>query len=389
MGDLTGKRIDQTFDGLIKTNDEGPINAISFKGLQDGVGNNLPVQVSTIGVNFTGTVTGDNNTTYQIDAVGDGNNIVLEFLASDLTQQDITLIPGTDITFGLSNPNEITINSTGGGGGATYTINAVQSGLNVNLQLLADAVVVDTITLQAGGNVQLNQQGQAVVFSSTDTNTTYDFGAVGAAGNINFALSGSDTSNDVVTMQAGTNITLTDNGSNTFTIAASGGGGGAAGLINGTGPGSLKQADTLTPSSPANAAGDQAIALGNGAKALQPQGIAIGDGAESYDIGAIAIGQYAEASGTYSSAWGRTSAARAEGSVAFGQQAIVQNTEAGAVAMGRGILAVYPDTTHVRELMVVAPSGGTGGNGVILLSPNGTAYKITVDNAGGIISTLV
>lgn len=56
-----------------------------------------------------------------------------------------------------------------------------------------------------------------------DTNTTYDLGAAGAAGNINFALSGSDGSNDVVTMQAGTNITLTDNGSNTFTIDAAGG----------------------------------------------------------------------------------------------------------------------------------------------------------------------
>ena len=388
MGDLTGKRIDQTFDGLIKTNDEGPINAISFKGLQDGVGNNLPVQVSTIGVNFTGTVTGDNNTTYQVDATGDGNNIVLEFLASDLTQQDITLIPGTDITFGLLNPNEITINATGGGGGgATYTVNVIQNGLNVDLQLLADAVVVDTITLQAGGNVQLNQQGQAVVFSSTDTNTTYDFGAVGAAGNINMALTGSNASNDVVTVQAGTNITLTDNGSNTFTIDASGGGG-AAGLVNGTGPDSLKQADTLT-ASPATASGDQAVALGNGARATAPQTIALGDGAEATNIGGAAVGQYAEASGVYSSAWGRTSAARAEGSVAFGQQAVVQATEAGAVAMGRSVQAVYSETTHVRELMVVAPSGGTGGNGVILLSPNGTAYKITVDNAGTIISTLV
>jgi len=379
MGDLTGKRIDQTFDGLLKTNDEQPIDG-TLKGLQDGVGNNLPVQVSTSAINFTGTVTGDNNTTYQIDAVGDGNNVVLEFLASDLTQQDITLIPGTNITFGLLNTNEITINSTGGGGGATYTINAVQNGLNVDLQLLADAVVVDTITLQAGGNVQLNQQGQAVVFSSTDTNTTYDFGAVGAAGNINMALTGSNASNDVVTVQAGTNITLTDNGSNTFTIDASGGGG-AAGLINGVGTDSLKNADTLT-TSPANADGSQAIALGNGARATQPQTIALGDGAEATNVGAACVGQYATASGIYSSAWGRTANASQEGAVAFGQQA--QALHPGGVAMGRQVETVYADTTHVRELMVTDI-----GNGVILLSPNGTAYRLTVDNAGTIISTVV
>ena len=118
MGDLTNKQISQTYDALIQTGTDGPIDGV-LRPLQDGLGNNLPVEVSTTGVNFTGSVTGDNN-------------------------------------------------------------------------------------------------------------TTYDFGAAGAAGNINFALSGSDATNDVVIMQAGTNITLTDNGSNTFTIDAAGGGGGAS-----------------------------------------------------------------------------------------------------------------------------------------------------------------
>ena len=120
MANLQNLQISQTYDGLIKTNDENPVDA-NLKGLQDGAGNNLPIQVSTTGVNFTGTVTGDNN-------------------------------------------------------------------------------------------------------------TTYDFGAAGAAGNINIALTGSDATNDVVVMQAGTNITLTDNGSNTFTIDAAGGGGGGSQL---------------------------------------------------------------------------------------------------------------------------------------------------------------
>jgi hypothetical protein len=60
--------------------------------------------------------------------------------------------------------------------------------------------------------------------SLLDTDTNYDLGAVGVAGNVNIALSGSDGSNDVVEIQAGTNITLTDNGSNSFTIDAAGGG---------------------------------------------------------------------------------------------------------------------------------------------------------------------
>ena len=121
MGDLTNKQISQTYDALIQTGTDNPIDG-TLRPLQDGLGNELPIEVSTTGVNFTGTVTG---------------------------------IPAS-------------------------------------------------------------------------TDTTYDFGAAGAAGNINFALSGSDASNDVVTMQAGTNITLTDNGSNNFTIDAAGGGGGGA-----------------------------------------------------------------------------------------------------------------------------------------------------------------
>ena len=146
MGDLTNKQISNTYDGLIKTNDEQPIDG-TLKTLQDGVGNNLPMQVSTTGVNFTGTVTG----------------------------------------------------------------------------------------IPAG------------------TDTTYDFGAAGAAGNINFALTGSDATNDVVTMQAGTNITIKDNGSNNFTIDAAGGGGGggdvAYGCYGGSGMKGVLYRNTSTTSS--------------------------------------------------------------------------------------------------------------------------------------------
>jgi len=53
MASLTGQQIDQTYEGLIKTNDEQPVTA-TLKGLEDGVGNALPVQVSTGGINFTG-----------------------------------------------------------------------------------------------------------------------------------------------------------------------------------------------------------------------------------------------------------------------------------------------------------------------------------------------
>lgn len=385
MGDLTGKRIDLTYDGLIKTNDEQPIDG-TLKALQDGVGNNLPVQVSTTGVNFTGNVTGDNDTTYDLNTTQDGVNVVLELQPDTGSSIDVNLIPGSGITLTTASNRNVEIAATGGGGGVTYdlTVEGVSGTGNVKWVLTGSDGTIDNVIAVAGDNITLSNNAPGQVTLSAN-NTTYDYGAAGAAGNINFALSGSDASNDVVTMQAGTNITLTDNGSNTFTIDAAGGGG-AAGLVNGTALDSLKQADALT-TSPAAAEGPQSIALGNGARAIQPATVAIGDGAESTGIGAAALGQYATASGIYSSAWGRTANAAADGAVAFGQQA--QAVHPGAVGMGRQVETLFPDTTHVRELMVVAPDGGIGGNGVILLSPNGTAYKLTVDDAGNIVTNPV
>lgn len=53
MGSLTGNRIDLTYEGLIKTNDEQPIDG-TLKSLQDGVGNNLAASVSTEGMQWNG-----------------------------------------------------------------------------------------------------------------------------------------------------------------------------------------------------------------------------------------------------------------------------------------------------------------------------------------------
>ena len=54
MGDLSNKLIRQTFDSLIKTSDEDPIG-VTPKRLQDGVGNDLPVEVSLSGMVYYGT----------------------------------------------------------------------------------------------------------------------------------------------------------------------------------------------------------------------------------------------------------------------------------------------------------------------------------------------
>ena len=268
-----------------------------------------------------------------------------------------------------------------------------------------------TLTDGTGGTLPLSlsqvetkfTSGSLVDFTGTtvtglpaDINTTYTIDSVQDGLNADIKLVDQLGNSTKVTLVAGDNVTLTNSG-NDLTIDAAGGGG-AAGLVSGTGTDAMISSSTLTTTAAqssatggialgngAQANGNLGVALGNGAQASGDESLAIGDQTQATQIGSVAIGQYAEASGTYSSAWGRTSYARAEGSVAFGQQAGVLATEPGGVSMGRGVVAVNSDTTHVRALYIVAPSGGTGGNGITMLSPNGTAYTLTVSNAGALV----
>ena len=54
MSTLGDKNINDTYDGLIKTSDEGAIGSVP-KRLQDGTGQNLPVDVTTSGMRYYGT----------------------------------------------------------------------------------------------------------------------------------------------------------------------------------------------------------------------------------------------------------------------------------------------------------------------------------------------
>ena len=349
MATLTGNPIKDSYDGLIKTTDNAALSGTA-KAITDGLGGATNLQMSTTSTNFvSGTV--------------------------DFTGATVTGLPDVD---------------------TTYSISSVQDGANSDIKLEDQLGNSTKVTLVAGDNVTLTNTGNDVTIDAPDTNTTYDLAAVANGANINLNLTGSDATTDTVSIVAGTNITLSE-AAGVVTIDAAGGGG-AAGLVSGTGTDAMISSSTLTTTAAqssatggialgngAQANGNLGVALGNGAQASGDESLAIGDQTQATQIGSVAIGQYAEASGTYSSAWGRTSYARAEGSVAFGQQAGVLATEPGGVSMGRGVVAVNSDTTHVRALYIVAPNGGTGGNGITMLSPNGTAYTLTVSNAGALV----
>ena len=146
-----------------------------------------------------------------------------------------------------------------------------------------------------------------------------------------------------------------------------------AGLVEGTGTDSLQNAVGTA----STASGAASIALGKGSTASNSQSMAYGEEALASGISSAAFGQYAEATNSYAIAFGRTSGASGDGAVAFGQQ--TSAAQDGAVAMGRQVTSDTADTTHVRALKIVAPDGAAlGGNGITLLSPDGTAGVVTL-----------
>lgn len=314
MGDLTNKQIDLSYDGLIKTNDEDPING-TLKTLQDGVGNDLPMQVSTSEVNFTGTVTGDNNTTYGI---------------------------------------------------TTSTVDQWTAGINLN----GSDASTDQIQLTAGTGIDISEANDIITVDAQPY--TMDLSASVDDAEISLIKNGNITV-DAFKIIAGNNITLDVNGlADTVTINSAAGG--TPGLIQGQVAESIESNLTTDP---AVATETYSIAIGSGAESQRAHSISIGRQALTTDyfgvaIGsgnvafreAVAIGYNADATSIYSTAIGSGARGTAEA----------------AVALGRGVEANRANTTSVN-LLEVQEAGGS----IIMYSPNGTAWNITVDDAGNLI----
>ncbi len=228
MGSLTGKQIDQTYDGLIKTHDEQAISATP-NFLQDGLGNSLPFEVGTSDTNFFGNVSFDNATVTGITTTDTTYTLGVDESVPDgiITLQASDGSPRQDVVF-QANGN-ISMNTAVGGNTLDvtvepYTIELAQDGANVDIELNSN-FGSSQVTLEAGTNITLTNTGNNVLIDATggtDTNTTYDFTASQVNNNSKLALIGSDATIDAVTLVAGTNITLTTVGTD-VTIDAAGG----------------------------------------------------------------------------------------------------------------------------------------------------------------------
>lgn len=154
---------------------------------------------------------------------------------------------GIEIQVGVSGGTETTIGagfmSTGGLGADTLTATNINAGATGTLTasgniILGDATADTTIinsTLSILSVVKdstdtLGTVGQVLAANAASellwgdqADTTYSISSQQAASDVEISLTGSDVTETEVTLVAGNSITLTDNGSNGITIAATGG----------------------------------------------------------------------------------------------------------------------------------------------------------------------
>lgn len=203
------------------------------------------------------------NTTYNLTGqVSNTTDFAIGLNGSDGTLDKVNLVAGTNITLTDTGSNGVVIDAAGGGGGGItgggttnymtmWTGNTsigdapmkmIQSIVTgVNILTLGDDTDLDRVTFEAtaefqGGvrdrNGQLGTAGQVlksnvsgdVSWANLAAPITYTtVGGSTSASNYVLQLIGSDSTTDDITLEAGTNITLTDNGNSTVTISASGG----------------------------------------------------------------------------------------------------------------------------------------------------------------------
>lgn len=205
---------------------------------------------ATITVNQQGQITsaGSNtvsDTTYDLSSVQSGSNSNLTLIGSDGTTDTVQIIAGTNITI-TDSGSALTIDAAGASGmtsflaagdtGVNQTITngntlTIEGGTGMETAAAAGDKVIVTLSDTAvtpgnylNANIIVNQQGQITsVASGNNATATYTSAQNGLNVDMTYAQI-NPTNNDIVKLVAGSNITLTDNGSNEITIASTGGG---------------------------------------------------------------------------------------------------------------------------------------------------------------------
>ena len=176
-------------------------------------GSNIDFSLSGDNLTIDAVIPADNNTTYDLLGAGTAD---IRLTGSDGSTDDITL-QGSGATSVTRSGNTFTFSSTDTDTNTTYGL--AGSGTS-SFRLTGSDGTTNTINLSGSGGTTLSRSGNTITINSAqnDSNTTYDFSAIGSD-DPSLRLSGSDGSNDDVKLSGSGSVTVSRSGS---TVSISG-----------------------------------------------------------------------------------------------------------------------------------------------------------------------
>ena len=160
----------------------------------------------------------DAGKTYTLEGVDSGSNAILR-LSDGSVNDDVTITAGTGITIDPVAAGGFTI-SANSSAGKTYTLEGVDSGANAILRL-GDGTTNDDVTITAGTGITIDPvaAGGFTIAANSSAGKTYTLEGVDSGANAILRLSDGSV-NDDITITAGSNITIDPVAAGGFTIAA-------------------------------------------------------------------------------------------------------------------------------------------------------------------------
>jgi hypothetical protein len=332
MSTLTNEEIKNTYPGLIKTVDNLPLDATQ-RVLTDGIGNTLPMSASTVGINYNG---------------------VIDFSAATVTglptPDNAGLVTGDIVGNSMKSNNELSTNPS-----YASRPGSIALGSDARSQAYYSIAIGNSARTTDSGSA--GQSGVAIGNGANgrgEKSVAIGYQTYASAGGISSVSIGESAySSQHRSVSIGRQCR--SQSQNTISI-------GNYADINGTAPGSIFMATSMTGPGGVKSAGVLMITPGSyGGKTVVGSDRVIG-------LGVCSAGNETKCTGS--------------DSIAIGTDAIA--TVTGAVALGKEVVASIVDTTTVNELEIQKIGGG-----IIMHSPDGTAYKLTVSNAGLLIVAAV